>query len=68
MSDPLTIESLARAIHDDEIQAARNINAITPVMVTRRGNVPMANYDDAPEKLKLFRMEQARLMWLRIMR
>lgn len=61
--EQLTVESLARAIHEDEAIALERVG------VERQYNSgPVPSYDKAPERLLAIRREQARLLLNRIMR
>jgi hypothetical protein len=74
--EPLTIESLARAIHETGKQAVERFGRIQ-VREALGGNctpggmvktVPTEDFDDLPEPFRSIRLEQARLMFERIMR
>ncbi len=59
-----SIEALARAIHEDTHKAGIVANI---VVTMNRRNQP-ETFDELPERWKQFRLEQARLMYQRIMR
>jgi hypothetical protein len=58
------VESLARAIHDDDIKAAALVGTI---FYDDDSPVPLS-FELLPEKWKVYRREQARRMLERIMR
>lgn len=62
----MNLESLARAIHADNIAAANKFNGSINMTGDPKDDDP--SFDDLPEQWKLIRREQARLMLERIMR
>lgn len=65
--EPLTIESLARSIHADELAAAKA--AGLPIASTHHGRAAVEQpFDELDERWKACRREQARLMLNRWMR
>lgn len=65
MSDPLTIESLARAIHVDHWDS---VALVTGKILAHGNKAHPRNYDELDEERKNVRREQARRMFERIMR
>jgi hypothetical protein len=66
MPENLTIESLARAIHEDHVKACLTVSGVPPQLHLGCNQCP--NFDDLPKWTQETRREQARLMFLRIMR
>ena len=63
----LTIESLARAIHEDHVKACKIVANVAPIL-SLRDPQQCENFDKLPEWTKLVRLNQAKLMLRRIMR
>jgi hypothetical protein len=64
MTENLNVESLARAIHEDEIASCMMLEG-KPI---NDHGWPCTTWDAASEKLKLIRREQARRMMERFLR
>lgn len=63
----LTIESLARAIHEDAIKACKKVTGRCSYS-SHKAKLPSDNFDELSDEHKAIRREQARLMMERIMR
>lgn len=68
ITETLTVESLARAIHEDWVFAHAKVTGV-PAKVQLDGNIkPCPDWDNLNEMTKNIRRMQARLMMERIMR
>lgn len=67
VDNPLTIESLARAIHEDELEAVV-MHCKAMLRLKKNDSAGLMTYEDLPEDWKQVRREQARRMFERIMR
>jgi hypothetical protein len=65
MTTPLTIESLARAIHEDELAAVKAAGFIIADVQKTAVQLP---FDELSPAWKACRLDQARRMFQRIMR
>lgn len=63
----MTLESLARAIHEDAGRAVETVNGARPDCVDSH-RVYWQSFDELSPAMRAVRMEQARLMFERIMR
>lgn len=65
----LTIESLARALHETLSQANQSVSGQPLAMHSKsEGFIDQPAFDELPVELKKIRREQARLLFERIMR
>jgi hypothetical protein len=66
--ETLTVESLARAIHEDLAAASLKVTGRRPKLHQRGRILISPLFDDLPHEIKEVRREQARLMLNRWMR